>query len=354
MRLSRLLALVSVTTAALAGCVGGAGLPVTPPTPPVTATAAGLPTAAEIHSLNTPAAPVPFVHTACPKGADLTGQTITFYHLIDLTTQLAEFAQPMRAGLEDAAAYFNSRGGICGATLANGFPDPARSYDAKTEYHRLTSLRPKPVLIGLYDSDTAEQLRDNFTTDQIPAIGIRLGSELALYGPNGHMPGWIFSTSPLYTDQLGAFCQFVSQHPQQYPRPIIGYLSWMSTFGHAAHTPETISYCGSLGVKILDQPLYFADDATDIHALVQNLVDLGANILYSNSLGHGAALIAKTLVEMGLQKTLPVGVVNWAMDPTVGLLGQTTPGADVCLPPMVCSARCLCAPGPRPTSPASS
>jgi len=326
MRLSRLLALGWVTTAALAGCVGGAGLPVTPPAPPVTATAVALPTAAITRLPATPAEPA--IHTPCAPGIDLTGRTVSIYPLADGSDPDGAPAQSLKAGYDDAAAYFNGHGGVCGASLAPVIPQFGQGkYNAQVEYGRLAALNPKPLLIVLYDSTDAELLRDQLAKDQITALGT-VGSVLGLYGADGQTPGWVFATNPSYPDQLGAFCRYISQHPQEYPHPVIGYLTWVVTLTVKAYTPEAIAYCASLGVKVLDTPDYFNPETTVINDRVQNLIDAGANILYTDSHATGPALIAKTLAGMGLLGTVTLAGSNWALDTSVALLGQATPGAD--------------------------
>src|SRR4029079_4433933 len=102
-------------------------------------------------------------------------------------------------------------------------------------------------------------------------------------------------------------------------------LSWdSSSVGAAAYKPEVIAYCGAQGVQILDEPLYFSQTAVDLHALVQKLIEAGANIIYTNSLGTGPALIAKALVEMQSQDLVALCAFHRGLDATVGLLGQTT------------------------------
>ena len=61
---------------------------------------------------------------------------------------------------------------------------------------------------------------------------------------------------------------------------------------------------------------------------MQNLVDAGANILYTNSLATGPFLVAKTVHDLGLEDSVKVGGVNWALDTSVGLLSRTALGKD--------------------------
>jgi len=67
---------------------------------------------------------LPFAHTACAEGVDLTGQTVSLYHMLALVGEQNDtFLQPLKAGFDDATEYFNEHGGICGATLAQVFAD---------------------------------------------------------------------------------------------------------------------------------------------------------------------------------------------------------------------------------------
>jgi ABC-type branched-subunit amino acid transport system substrate-binding protein len=265
-------------------------------------------------------------HSECEH--DLSGETITIYHFGDLSGSYAFITQPLLAGLQDAIAYYNAHGGVCGAALAQDYADTAgQPEQTQAAYDRYSTLDPKPDAILLYASGDAELLRNQVAEDEIPAM-ISAGSVEGLYGEDAATPGWIYATNPLYADQLGSFCQFVANNPDRFPDPVIGYISWPGAFGEAAYTPETIGYCASLGVSIVDTPEYFLPTATDITTNVQNLVDAGANILYSNSLASGPVLVAKTVVDLGLEDSVQLAGVNWVLDTSVGLLGRTTLGSD--------------------------
>jgi ABC-type branched-subunit amino acid transport system substrate-binding protein len=269
-------------------------------------------------------------HSPCE--VDLTGQTIPIYHFGDLSGSYAFITQPLLAGLADAIKYYNEHGGVCGATLKSDvgteYRDTAgKREEAQAAYDYFSTLEDKPDVLVLYASPDAELLRSQVAEDEIPVL-ISAGSVPGLYGEDANSPGWIYASNPLYADQLGSYCKYVSENAEMYPEPVIGYLSWPGAFGEAAFTPETISYCGSLGVTVLDTPEYFLPTATDITTNVQNLVDAGATILYSNSLASGPALIAKTVVDLGLEDSVQLAGVNWVLDVSVGLLGRTTLGSD--------------------------
>lgn len=255
---------------------------------------------------------------------DLTGQTITIYHFGDISGPYAFITQPLLAGFADAAAFYNANGGICGATITSDNRDTGGDLaQTQSAYDYYRSLDPKPDLIVLYASGDAELLRSQMEADQIPGI-ISAGSVEGLYGEDGQTPGWIYATNPLYADQLGAFCDFVAANPEEFPDPVIGYISWPGAFGEAAYTPETIAYCAEAGVEILSTPEYFLPSAQDISTNVLNLFDAGANILYTNSLASGPALVARTVNDLGLLGEIKLAGVNWALDTSVGLLSRTS------------------------------
>jgi WD40 repeat protein len=269
---------------------------------------------------------LPFTHTACTEGVDLTGQTVSLYHMLALVGEQNDtFLKPLKAGFDDATDYFNAHGGICGATLAQVFADTDMSI--QEIYARSVALEPKPVLVTLYGSGDAEDLRDQLASDEIPGLGIRVGSVKALYGEGGQTPGWVFGTNPLYVDQVGSMCDYIAANPDLFPKPVLGFINWDEAFARSADTDESRAYCESVGVGYAGAS-YFSGDATHIQPHIQNLIDAGATILFTQSLDTGPVLVAKTVAEMGLQGKVTLAAVNWAMDPTVGLLGGKNIRAD--------------------------
>lgn len=257
---------------------------------------------------------------------DLTGEVFDFAHVGDLSGAYAAITQPIVAAFDDSVAYFNARGGICGATIV--LPDPTTidtggdQEQTQIIYDRVAAEDPQ--LLILYSSPDSELLRDTLAEDEIPVL-ISAGSIPGLYGESADDPGWIFATNPLYVDQFGHFCEYASENIEA---PVIGYLSWQGAFGEAAFTPEAIAYCESIGVEVIDEPELFSPVATDISGSVTNLVDAGANILYTNSLATGPALVAATVTNLGLGDQVQVAGVNWALDSSVGFLGLQSIGAD--------------------------
>lgn len=255
---------------------------------------------------------------------DLTGETIPLYHFGDISRTYAPITQPLVTAIDDALDYFNARGGICGAEVVQVNRDTENNPElTQSIYDDYSTREDKPLMFVLYSSPDSEQLRTQLEESEIPAV-ISAGSIEGLYGED-NTPGWIFATNPLYTDQLGHFCIYVGENPDEFPEsPTIGYISWPGAFGEAAFTPETIDFCSQQGVDFVDAPELFLPTATDVITNVQNLVDAGANILYTNTLASGPPVIARTIVDLGLEDEITLAGVVWTMDTSVGLIDQQT------------------------------
>lgn len=269
-------------------------------------------------------------HTECE--VDLTGETITIYHIGDISGSYAPITQPLLAAFQDAMTYFNERGGVCGATFAqenrDTGGDPAQTQAA---YDAFSTLDPKPDLIVLYSSQDSELLRPQVAEDEIPVL-ISAGSLEGLYGENGDAPGWIFATNPLYADQMAHFCQYVSENPDQFAEePTLGYIGWgapLAAFGQAAYTPEAIEYCESVGVSVVDPAEAFSPVAADVSTNIENLYDAGANIIYVNALATGTVRVAEAIHFLELQDELQLATVNWGMDTSAALVARSSLGAN--------------------------
>lgn len=254
---------------------------------------------------------------------DLTGETLNVFHFGDLSGPYAFITQPIVSALTDAISYWNSRGGVCGAELAQVYEDTGGNLEAtQSVYDRFTSeFADELDLLMLYSSNDGELLREQLAADEIVSF-ISAGSIESLYGEDGQTPGWLYASNPLYINQFAFFCQFVAASPETFPDPVIGFVTWPGAFGLAGTEAAARDYCAGLGVDVLAEPQIFLPTDTDILTQVQNAIDGGANILYTNTLATGPALIAGALVDLGLEEDIKLAGVNWVMDTTVGLLGQ--------------------------------
>lgn len=254
---------------------------------------------------------------------DLTGETINIFHFGDLSGPYAFITQPIVSAVTDAVNYWNGRGGVCGAQLQQVYEDTGGNLEAtQSAYDRFTSEYPDDLdLLLLYSSNDGELLREQLAKDEIVSL-ISAGSIQSLYGEDGMTPGWLFAGNPLYINQFGSFCEFVAANPETFPDPVIGFVTWPGAFGLAGTEPAATDYCSGLGVDVLAEPQIFLPTDTDILTQVQNAIDAGANIIYTNTLAAGPALIAGALVDLGMEDDIALAGVNWVMDTSVGILGQ--------------------------------
>lgn len=270
---------------------------------------------------------------------DLSGEQFVFNVVGDLSGPYAFISQPLRSGLVDAAAYFNEQeGGICGAEIVIEARDTGGSQDVMREAWDEITASADPEMMFLFGSADAELVRQDAIDQQIPIL-LSAGSELALYGENGDEPAWTFAIIPLYTDQLGSFCEYISENwgdaelgLDYEGEPVIGHLSWEGAFGRSTDTEETRRYCESLGVGYAGAE-YFLPTTSDVSTQVDTLVENGANIIFSTSLASGPANIASAIAGLELQDTVLQAGVNWVLDTSViGLGGPDTQGIQGVLP----------------------
>ena len=254
---------------------------------------------------------------------DLTGETLTIFHFGDLSGPFAFITRPIVSAVTDAINYWNGNGGICGAELAQIYDDTGGNREAaQSAYDRFTSQYADELdLLLLYSSDDGELLREQLAEDEIVSL-IAAGSIESLYGEDGQTPGWLYASNPLYINQFGSFCEFVAANPDTFPEPVIGFVTWPFAFGLAGTEPAAQEYCAGLGVAVLPEPQIFLPTDTDILTQLQNAIDGGANIIYTNTVASGPALIAGTLVDLGMEDDIKLAGFNWVMDTSVGILGQ--------------------------------
>jgi hypothetical protein len=269
---------------------------------------------------------LPFKHTACASGVDLTGQTIVFPQVIDQTDQIDSLVDPLKAGYADASAYFNGHGGICGATIQSVFSPSEQSSNTLAQYQSFAALTPRPVLMALYTSSASEDFHDILAQDKIPALLVRGGSVAGLYGTDGQTPSWIYAANPLYVNQLGAMCNYLGANPNTYPKPMMGIISEDDGWARSAVNDATIGYCQAHGVGFVGAR--YAGDAS-----LKPLLDLGANVIYTMTLEDTPARIATAAYKLGLQDRFTLAGVNLVMDPAIAsFLADAVPQGTV--PPL--------------------
>ena len=253
-----------------------------------------------------------------PEGPpDLTGETITIYHFGDLSGPLAAITAPLIHGAEDAIKAVNEAGGIYGAQLEIQFADTGGNVDeAVAAYDRFTSEDDNILVMITYGSGDAEALSARFTEDQIPNLAAGLSAK-AFYGEGS---GYTFGVGPIYVDQFGYVMEFLSENWATYKPADAGdelkvaYISWPTAFGQGALSDESRAFLEELGIELVIEETLDVSPTADSTTAILNAQAAGANIIWTNTLAFGPAVILNDLNSLGLRDQFVVAADNWAMD----------------------------------------
>ncbi len=248
---------------------------------------------------------------------DLTGETITLYHLGDLSGPYAAITSPLILGAEDAVQALNDAGGIYGAMIELQFADDASNIDeAVGIYDRFTGEDENTLLMITYGSGEAEALAPRFAEDKIVNLTAGLSAE-AFYGEGS---GYTFGLGPIYPDQLGYVMEFLVENWETYKPADAGddlklaYLSWPTAFGQGGLTDESRAYLEELGVEIVAEDTYDVSPTADTTTAILTAEAAGANVIWTNTLAFGPAALLNDLNALGLRDQFVVAGDNWAMD----------------------------------------
>ncbi len=290
-------------------------LPPTPtPIPPTPTPVPPTPTPVPPTPTPVPPTPTPVPPTPTPVVIDLTGETITIYHMGDITGPYGPITLPLVHGFSDAVEYLNKKGGILGAKVEIGWADTGgKLEEAISIYERFREAVPKPVFLATYSSMDNEALRERFAEDEIPVLTAGLSM------PGLYPPGWIFGIAPIYVDQFGFFIDWLVENWEEVKPPKAGdeiklaFITWDTAYGRGADTPETRAYAAEKGVEIVATE-YFEVGAVDVTTQLLTAKEAGANVIWTNTLAHGPAQILKDATALGLREEMLIAGNNWALD----------------------------------------
>jgi ABC-type branched-subunit amino acid transport system substrate-binding protein len=103
----------------------------------------------------------------------------------------------------------------------------------------------KAAIIISNSSIDGSALKKMVSDDRIPMVC--QGSTQTLVDP----PGWVFCLPPLYSDQAGAFMDWILSSAQKDKKPQLAILTWDTAAGRGAITPEVRKYAKMKGVDIV-------------------------------------------------------------------------------------------------------
>jgi branched-chain amino acid transport system substrate-binding protein len=320
-RLLTALTVLLLASMVLAACGAPAAAPTATPAPP-TATPVP-PTATPVPPTPTPAPAEPAATpepepepTVVAEEPDLTGETITIYHFGDLSGPLAAITTPLVRGAEDMAKAINADGGIYGAMLDIQFADTAGKVDeAVAAYERFKSQDSNILMMITYGSGEVEALAARMAEDKIPSLSAGLSSK-GFYEDSGY----VFGLGPIYPDQIAHVMTYLSENwatlkPASAGDEInLAVISWPTAFGQGALTDESRAFLEELGVNIVAEETYDPLPTADTTTAILTAQAAGANVIWTNTLAFGPAVLLNDLNSLGIRDEFIVAGPNWAMD----------------------------------------
>jgi branched-chain amino acid transport system substrate-binding protein len=318
-RLLTALTVLLVASMVLSACGSPAAAPTATPVPP-TATSVP-PTATPVPPTPTPeavaqatATPEPMEEPAGPP--DLTGETVTIYHFGDLSGPLAAITTPLVRGAEDMAKAINADGGIYGAMLDIKFADTGGRVDeAVAAYERFKSQDSNILLMITYGSGEVEALAARMAEDKIPSLSAGLSSK-GFYEDSGY----VFGLGPIYPDQIAHVMTYISDNWDTL-KPVgagddinLAIISWPTAFGQGALTAESREFLADLGVNVVAEETYDPLPTADTTTAILTAQAAGANVIWTNTLAFGPAVLLNDLNSLGIRNEFVVAGPNWAMD----------------------------------------
>jgi ABC-type branched-subunit amino acid transport system substrate-binding protein len=248
---------------------------------------------------------------------DLTGETVKIYTICSLSGKYASVNIPAMQGIDDTVAYFNEHGGIFGAQIEVIIEDDGGNVDeAVGIYDRFTGADDNILVMLFCNTHAEEALWARWKEDKIPTIAMA-PSTIALYSEED---GWGFCPLPLYSEQLAAFMDYVvanwdSIKPEGAGDEVkLAYVSWPGAFGQASLTPESEAYIESLGVEIVTNEQFEPAPTADATTALLNAQAAGANVIWTNTLAFGPAILLNDLHELGLRDQFLIGGPMVSMD----------------------------------------
>ena len=319
-RLLTALTVLLLASMVLAACGTPAAAPTATPLPP---TATPVPPTATPEPAAPTAEPAAQA-TATPESEeeevagppDLTGETITIYHFGDLSGPLAAITTPLVRGAEDMAKAINADGGIYGAMLDIQFADTGGRVDeAVAAYERFKSQDSNILMMITYGSGEVEALAARMAEDKIPSLSAGLSSK-GFYEDSGY----VFGLGPIYPDQIAHVMTYLSENwdtlkPAGAGDEInLAVISWPTAFGQGALTAESREFLADLGVNIVAEETYDPLPTADTTTAVLTAQAAGANVIWTNTLAFGPAVLLNDLNSLGIRDEFIVAGPNWAMD----------------------------------------
>jgi len=269
------------------------------------------------------------VGCATPKAQLVTKpEKVIIYHFGDLSGPYAPITAAIVGGISDFLEWYNSeKGGVDGVPVEQVFRDTGGKVDAAVAaYTAFREAKPYPIVELLYQSAESEALRDRFIEDKI--VSFTAGASPTCIYP----PGYQFSMAPAYTDQIGAFMDWLVEDwaKKTGQKPKLAILTWDSTFGRAIMVPEVRDYAKQIGIDLVYEGTYGVREL-DVSTQMMAIKAAGANWIYDNTAAHGPKVVHQGADGMGMLNknlydatpgTIHRGSCGWGIDESSVNLSQ--------------------------------
>lgn len=248
-----------------------------------------------LSALGAACAPAP----AAPK-------VVKIYHFGDITGPYAPITLPLVNAFEDALKYVNEKGLLKGGKLEHEWMDTGGKLpQAIAAYDKFREA--KPFIMFIYGSTEGEALKARFAEDKIVVLSYSVSD------PQLTPPGWIFGALPAYTDQFGAFIDWLVANWKESRPPKLAFLTWDTAFGKAVLAPGSLDYAKKKGVEIVATE-FMPLTPVDVSTQLLRIRDAGADWVYTNTLGAAPAVMLKDAKRLGLTEKIKFAGGPWAMD----------------------------------------
>jgi hypothetical protein len=144
-----------------------------------------------------------------------------------------------------------------------------------------------------------------------------------------------------YPDQLAFVMEFLVNNWADY-KPAdaadevkLAYISWPTAFGQGGLTDESRAYLEELGVEIVAEETYDVSPTADTTTAILNAQAAGANVIWTNTLAFGPAIILNDLNSRGCDQFVVAGD-NWTLDlATYAFLADPAYGVGLIAPSLL-------------------
>ncbi|MGA2463745.1 MAG: ABC transporter substrate-binding protein [Thermodesulfobacteriota bacterium] len=232
----------------------------------------------------------------------------------DFTGPYAPMIGPAAPGAEDACQYINEElGGIKGVKIKLVFRDNAgKASLGLQQYVELIEMKPKPLLLCVPHTPTAEALREKVLADDM--IGIFPSTIEDLF-PVGNTFGYL----PLYATQDGLVLKYLKDNWKEKRNLRVAIITWDNSFGRSILVPEFSEYAKKIGVDIVATELFSGKDI-DVTTQMARIREKNPDWLLTKTIAGGPVAIMKAVRELGMKVKLACSGLDWGtvrIDPTL-------------------------------------